>query len=354
MTGLRLDGVSHAYGKNEVVREVSFAVQPGELVCLLGPSGCGKTTLLRLAAGLEPAQKGRVVIEDNLVADAESGLHVPPEHRGVGLMFQDFALFPHLTIFENVIFGIAASAGERRQWSRDVLARMNMAALAETYPHTLSGGQQQRVALLRALAPEPRVLLLDEPFSDLDANSRTQVREETLALLKETQVATLMVTHDPEEAMFMADRIIVMRNGVIAQTGTPREIYFQPCNTFVAGLFGPANRLRGVVHRGCVETPLGVFDAPGLSEGCPARIIIRPESVTLTRGEIADAAGILGRVTSARLLGRSSYLRVCCCDDTTREEFHLQARVPGVFLPENGTSVSVRIDKESVFVFDAT
>lgn len=354
MTGLRLDGVSHAYGTHEVVRDVSFAVHPGELVCLLGPSGCGKTTLLRLAAGLESAQRGRIIIEDRIVADAETGLHVPPEHRGVGLMFQDFALFPHLTILENITFGLPESAGERRQWSRDMLERMNLASLAKTYPHTLSGGQQQRVALLRALAPEPRVLLLDEPFSDLDSNSRTQVREETLALLKETRVATLMVTHDPEEAMFMADRILVMRNGAIAQAGAPREIYFQPCSAFVAGLFGPANRLRGVVRRGHVETPLGAFDAPGLDEGCPARILIRPEAVSLTRCVIADTAGIQGRVTSARLLGRSSYIRVCCCDEATQEEVHLQARVPGVFLPEDGTTVSVRIDEERVFVFDAT
>ena len=354
MTGLRLDGVSHAYREHEVVRDVSFAVEPGELVCLLGPSGCGKTTLLRLAAGLEPAQRGRIVIEDQLVADAEAGLHVPPERRGVGLMFQDFALFPHLTILANITFGLPESAGKRRQWSRDVLEQMNLASLAETYPHTLSGGQLQRVALLRALAPEPRVLLLDEPFSDLDANSRTQVREETLSLLKESRVITLMVTHDPEEAMFMADRILVMRDGAIAQAGTPREIYFQPCNSFVAGLFGPANRLRGVIHRGHVETPLGEFDAPGLGEGCPARVLIRPEAVSLTQCEISDVAGIRGRITSARLLGRSSYLRVCCCDETTQEEIHLQARVPGVFLPENGTSVTVHIDEERIFVFDAT
>ena len=353
MAALVFKDVSHAYGDVLAVDDLSLSVAENELVCLLGPSGCGKTTALRVAAGLERLQRGQVLMDGTVVAGA--GIDVPPEARSVGLVFQDYALFPHLNVRDNVAFGLRQlSASERTNRARLALELVDMGDYANAYPHGLSGGQQQRVALARALAPKPKVMLLDEPFSGLDVQLRNQIRDDTLHVLKQFGAATLMVTHDPEEAMFMADRIVVMRDGAIAQAGAPREIYFQPCNAFVTGLFGPANRLRGVVHHGHVETPIGVFDAPGLGEGCPARVLIRPEAVNLTRGENADAAGIRGRVTSAWLLGRSSYLRVCCCDEATQEEIHLRARVAGVFLPENGTSVSVRIDEENVFVFDAT
>lgn len=353
MTGLSLRDVSHAYDGHRVVRGISLAVEPGEVVCLLGPSGCGKTTLLRLAAGLETLQEGCIAIGERPVA-VGGGAQVPPEQRGVGLMFQDFALFPHLTIFDNVVFGLSEAAIERREWGRRVLERMGMASLANSYPHTLSGGQQQRVALLRALAPEPRVLLLDEPFSDLDANSRIQVREETLSLLKETRVATLMVTHDPEEAMFMADRILVMKAGAIIQSGTPRDIYFAPASSYVASLFGPVNRLAAKVSRGEVVTPLGRFPAGAFEEGRRTWVLVRPEAVRLTpcRGETGD--GLCGRVISARLLGGTSHVRVGCEAGDGGEAIQLQARVPGVFLPDAGTRVRIAIDPAQAFVFAAS
>ncbi|MEQ9575581.1 MAG: ABC transporter ATP-binding protein [Rhodospirillales bacterium] len=241
--GLHMLNVSHAFGDNTVVSGVSVFVNPGELVCLLGPSGCGKTTLLRLAAGLETLQVGRITIGEDTVADGHGGAQMPPEKRNVGLMFQDFALFPHLTVYENIVFGLADKDRTRRDWARGTLATMGLGDYADTFPHTLSGGQQQRVALLRALAPAPRVLLLDEPFSGLDVNRRAQIRQDTFHILSRSGIATLMVTHDPEEAMFMADRILVMQHGRIVQSGTPVEIYFHPQTVFVAELFGPVNRL---------------------------------------------------------------------------------------------------------------
>ena len=211
MSGLHLNNVSHAFDNGvPVLRGISVFVAPGELVCLLGPSGCGKTTLLRVAAGLEHLQVGQVTIAEQVVAEGRQGRHVATEKRGIGLMFQDYALFPHLTVFENIAFGLVENISQRQQWIEKALRRMGLEAYAGNYPHILSGGQQQRVALLRALAPEPRVLLLDEPFSGLDVTRRADIRAETLNFLKETGVATLMVTHDPEEAMFMADRILVM------------------------------------------------------------------------------------------------------------------------------------------------
>ncbi len=360
MNGLSLTGITHAYGGDAVVRDASLGAPAGKLTCLLGPSGCGKTTLLRIAAGLEIVQHGRVALGERVLADGD-GRHVPPEKRGIGLMFQDHALFPHLTVFENITFGMSDPPPQRLQWVREALAGAGMAAFADAYPHTLSGGQQQRVALLRALAPEPRILLLDEPFSDLDVTLRLHVREETLVLLKETGVTTLMVTHNPEEAMFMADHIAVMHEGRIIQAGTPADIYFRPNNPFGAALFGQVNRFTGVVEGGGVHTPVGRVAAPDLSDGRRAHVLVRAEGL---RPALAGANGASAddpapekhatpaRVVSAYLLGRSSHVHLGAAGpDGT--EILLHAHVPGVFLPEPGAPVSVSVDEKQAFVFAA-
>ena len=209
---LHLEGVTHRYGSLTAVSDLALTVEPGQVVCLLGPSGCGKSTVLRIAAGLEALQSGVVWINGKTVADLDD--QMPPEHRDVGLVFQDYALVPHLSILDNVLFGLNRwSRRERRDRAMLMLERVRMADYAPAFPHQLSGGQQQRVALARALAPGPGVMLLDEPYSGLDARLRDAVRDEVLHLLKTTGCATLMVTHDSEEAMFMADRIVVMRDG---------------------------------------------------------------------------------------------------------------------------------------------
>ena len=287
MSGLLLTDIHHAYDAAKVIRGASLRVEAGEFVCLLGPSGCGKTTLLRIAAGLEPLQAGRVEIGGALAADAVSRFSVPPEKRGTGLMFQDYALFPHLTVFENIVFGIPKPLPDQLRAVRQDMAQIGIADLEDAYPHMLSGGQQQRVALLRAMAPRPGVLLLDEPFSGLDINLRAQIREESLSLLKKTEVATLMVTHDPQEAMFMADRILVMNRGRIEQVGTPREIYQFPATEFIARFVGQTNILPGIVlDSGYDEIMTSIGAVPclsmrGLEFGTDAFISIRPESFTL-------------------------------------------------------------------------
>jgi len=349
---LELSDVRHAYaGGPEVIQGVSLAVEPGETACLLGPSGCGKTTLLRLAAGLETLQAGSIRIGERVVAKG-GGIQVPPEARGVGLMFQDYALFPHLTIRANVTFGLAGRPAERLAWVERGLQRIGLAEMADSYPHTLSGGQRQRVALLRALAPEPRVMLLDEPFSGLDVTLRAQVREDTLGLLKETGVATLMVTHDPEEAMLMADRLLVMNDGRIMQAGRPHDVYAKPASAFVAALFGPVNRLTGRVQGGRVETALGAFPAPGLAEGAACQVLIRIEGVRAAPPG-AEPPGVGGTVTlnviDARSLGRASILHLADGDGG----LSVQARIPGVFLPEPGQPVAVWTNPAQTFVFPA-
>ena len=351
MSVLQLEKSHHAYDTHEVVRNVSFAAEPGELTCLLGPSGCGKTTLLRIAAGLERLQRGRITLADQVIGDSTLGIDLPAEKRGIGMMFQDYALFPHLTLFQNITFGIPAQRKDRTDWASAALEQLGLAGMADKYPHTLSGGQQQRAALLRAIAPEPRVLLLDEPFSGLDITLRVQVREEFLGFLKDTGVTTVMVTHDPEEAMFMADRVMVMEHGKILQTAAPPEIYFRPVNEYVAGLFGPINRICGTVKNGAVDTLVGRFATDGIAEGTAVVVLIRTEAVSVTEAQHQPTDGNVLTVLSARILGRSTYLRLRCEQCDSKDAIELHARLRGVFAPAVGTAVEIGIDRSQTFIF---
>ncbi len=359
--GLSMSGISHAYGEHQVLNAVSVDVAPGELVCLLGPSGCGKTTLLRIAAGLEPLQSGRIVVDGTPIAEGGKPGALPPERRGIGLMFQDYALFPHRNVRENIAFGINRSKGGRRSaWIEEALAAMGLTKFADAYPHTLSGGQQQRVALIRALAPGPNILLLDEPFSGLDVTRRAQIRTDTLEFVKKTGVATLMVTHDPEEAMFMADRIFVMNEGAVVQDGSPVDLYFQPASAFVAELFGPVNRYTGKVQGDVIETPLGQFPAGGVAAGSAAEVMIRPEAFRLAvEGSRPQAlpgdpdnlviAPAPLEVVTARPLGRSSFVQLRLGDGRI-----VETRVPGTFLPGAGSFVQAGVNPRLAHVFGVT
>lgn len=354
---LSMEDIHHAYGRHTAVAGIDLRVCQGEVVCLLGPSGCGKTTLLRIVAGLEVLQRGHVAINGRRLGQP----HVPPERRNVGLAFQESALFPHLDVLENVTFGLEAlPARQRRERAMELLVQLGMERYAASYPHTLSGGQQQRVALARALAPEPGLMLLDEPFSSLDARLRDRIRDDTLHVLKQVGAATLLVTHDPEEAMFMADRIALMRDGRIVQTGTPRELYCAPCDPFVVNFFGEVNELRGEVRRGRVATPVGEVEAGWLPEGSEVQVMIRPEALVVKEKAVKEtevrereavpAGHRTSHVLMAKLLGRSSLLHICAHGGDGREA-HLHARVPGVFLPAEGQPIEIRLDLSQVFVF---
>ncbi len=351
MSILEFDHVSHAYDGNAALDDVSFTLNKGEMICLLGPSGCGKTTLLRLAAGLEVLQHGRIGMAGKTIADAGTGLCTAPEKRHIGLCFQDFALFPHLSVMSNIMFGVTGNVAERKRWALDMLAKLGLEGRAEDYPHMLSGGQQQRVALLRALAPGPGVILLDEPFSSLDTNLRAQTREETLALIKTTGSAAMMVTHDAEEAMFMADRILVINKGRIVQTGAPAEIYSRPVSPFAASLFGPVNRLDGVVRNGRAETNLGAFAAPGHSEGAPVQVLIRPEGLTPVPEADPQTSPCTAQIVSAHFLGGVSHLHLCQKGSSELLHIDCQARVPGTFLPRPGANIAFKVDSAYVYVF---
>jgi iron(III) transport system ATP-binding protein len=299
---------------------------------------------LRLAAGIERPTAGRILIDGREVAGPAG--FVPPERRGVGLMFQDFALFPHLDVLSNVGYGLARLPKEaQREAAMAGLKRVGLAGHAGLYPHELSGGEQQRVALARAIAPRPRVLLMDEPFSGLDARLRDDVRDETLAVLRETRSTCVIVTHDPEEAMRMADRIALMRAGQIVQIGTPRELYDRPVDLFATRFFCSTNEIGGRVRGGRVETPVGSYPAPGLAEGADAVVCVRPQAVRLRPAGLCIPARLLSR----RYLGEVDHVEVAVPGLDTP----LKARLRGGFEARPRTDVGLEIDPAGVLVFAA-
>lgn len=281
---LTLDGVTKRYGTETAVDGIDLTVRDGELLTLLGPSGCGKTTTLRMIAGLEMPTSGRVGVDGECVAADGDG--VPPERRDVGMVFQEFALFPHLTVAENVGFGLDDWDAERRERRiEDLLDLVGLAAFADRSPENLSGGQRQRVALARSLAPEPDVLLLDEPFANLDIRLRERMREEVRRIIKETNVTAVSVTHDQEEALSISDRVAVIHEGQIEQVGRPETVFEHPTSRFVADFLGQASFLTGQFGGDHINTGLGTLPADllqGLTtdyDGARLDVLVRPDDL---------------------------------------------------------------------------
>jgi iron(III) transport system ATP-binding protein len=309
---LELDGVVKEYAAETAVNSLSLSVREGELLTLLGPSGCGKTTTLRMMAGLERPDGGEVRLGGEVVAD-ESG-HVVPENRDVGLVFQDFALFPHLTVAENVAFGLTGADDEETARRVDeLLDLVDLSAHREATPTELSGGQQQRVALARSLAPEPEILLLDEPFSNLDVRLRVEMREEVRQILKEAGVTAVSVTHDQEEALSISDRVAVMNDGRVEQVGTPESVFEHPESRFVASFLGQAGFLSAWHEEGTVVTPIGNFAPQRLNgltteyAGTDLDVLVRPDDL---RATVVDESEADGHIIHRQYTGPSFVYRV--------------------------------------------
>ena len=325
--------IEHLYknfGAEVAVRDVNLAVAPGEFVTLLGPSGCGKTTTLRCIAGLEKPDGGEIRIDGTVVASAERSLYLNPEDRNIGMVFQSYAVWPHMTVFDNVAYGLRvrrASSEIIKERTMRALELVGLANLAERYATKLSGGQRQRVALARAIVYEPKVVLFDEPLSNLDAKLREQMRIELVRLQQEVGITSIYVTHDQSEALVMSDRVVVMNKGVIQQIGDPLTIYARPANAFVANFIGVANLMQGTLTgrsgEFCrMEIPLGEGRAPlrliaaggeGAAQGQPLILSVRPEDFAIHLKQPADAANgnlFAGEVIDTVYLGNFLECRV--------------------------------------------
>jgi len=309
-----MEGLSRHYGSVVALDNLDLTVQPGELIALLGPSGCGKTTTLRLLAGLEDADTGQINVAGRDIT------RLPASKRDMGMVFQAYSLFPHMTVQQNVAFGLRLrkiSSATRDKRALEMLELVELGSQAERYPHQISGGQQQRVALARALAIEPQVLLLDEPLSALDAKVRAQLRDQIRRIQLEVGITTLFVTHDQEEALAIADRVGVMRAGRLEQLAPPTDVYSRPATSFVAEFVGLSNRLAGTVT-GSAVTVRG-HDLPlvdPLTPAGPVTAIVRPEAVTLASDDTGESGPMTGTVIASTFLGATSRVTVDLGDTT--------------------------------------
>lgn len=320
---LELCNVSKTFGATQIFDQISFTIGHGEIAAIVGPSGQGKTTILRLIAGFDSPSTGEILMDGVCVSNTESRLN--PEKRGIGYVPQDGALFPHLTVAENVAFGLRRGAKQRVE---EMLRLVGLHGLGNRRPDEISGGQMQRVALARALAPEPRMVLMDEPFSALDAAMRIEVRDEVHAILRKTGTTTVMVTHDQSEAMSIADHVIVMLDGSIAQAGSPREIYENPKNKQVAGFVGEANFVRGVASGGQISHVLGQL--PYTQDNGNVTVMFRPEQLQLT------SDGVRGRVETTTYYGHDAAVGV-----RFENGERVTVRISAGAIPAVGEAVSV-------------
>lgn len=350
---LEVTDLSRTFAGRMVLDRVSFSMQPGNVTCLLGPSGCGKSTSLRLIAGVDEQTSGTIHVDGNLVSG--EGIHHPPEARSVGLMFQDFALFPHLSVADNVGFGLRGTKPEKAARVDELLDRVGLQNYHHKFPHQLSGGEQQRVALARAVAPRPKVMLMDEPFSGLDNRLRDGIRDQTLQVLKDEGTAVLLVTHEPDEAMRMADQIALMRDGKIVQQGAPYNVYNAPVDRAAAAFFSEINIVCGTVKGALTDTPFGQFLTPGYADGARVEIIIRPQHIRIDfdrngTGPVPtprDGTPARGIVERARFMGRESLVEFRMDADGSL----LRATVPAVFLPKPGMALWLSIRRDRCYVF---
>lgn len=342
MAVIELREVSMRYGKEYALKDISFRVNSGEILAILGPSGSGKTSILRLIAGLESPCNGTIHINNTLVA-SNGDISVPAERRRVGMVFQDYALFPHLSVRDNISFGLrGVSKSLRHEIISRLITSIRLKGLEERYPHQLSGGQQQRVALARALATSPVVMLLDEPFSGLDEETRLSTREETLRILREMGTTTIIVTHSKEEAFSIANRVMVLNNGHMEQIDSPDNIYHLPATKFVAEFVGEADFIDGVVKDNRIYTEIGTFSGKtDLPDGTEVQVMIRPEDISIFPDKSGEA------VVERRIFKGSENLYVLQLPSGRR----IHSSTSSVFAIHPGSKVRIKSFPSHLVVF---
>ena len=344
---LSFKNISFAYGEVGVISQLDLDIEEGSITCLLGPSGCGKSTLLRLAAGLESLQSGCINLDQQILASPE--FSPPPEKRPVGLMFQENALFPHMSVFENIAFGLhGQSQSEKTARVNELLEMVGLLKYAERYPHELSGGQQQRIALARCIAPQPKVLLMDEPYASIDITLRRSLREAARHTLKKNNATTILVTHDPPEAMEMADIIAVMDNGKIVQKGTPEEVYLNPAAASVAKLFGDAQSFEAEFLGDSFRTSYGEIMVTcdfQISQG-PCELVARPNGLSIKKQHESKL-----KITDLRYIG-DVWVAFLLPEDLDHGLEPLRVAVTDLEDLEVGQSVGIYAEETGIFGFE--
>ena len=347
MSALKINNLNHKIKNSEILKDISIETEEDKIACILGPSGSGKTTLLKLIAGLEDTQKGEIYIKDKLVSS--SNTHIKTEERDIGFLFQDFALFPHLTVKENLKFAINGNADANIEIN-EIMKLIKLPNSLKKYPHELSGGEQQRVALARSIISKPKLLLLDEPFSNLDLSLREEIRDDTLHLLQKFNISVIIVTHDPFEAMFISNKIYILeQNGSIVQSGSPNDLYNRPISSYVAEFFGETNKFSGLVKNSKVQTAVGEISINSNFESRKVDIHIRPQAIKLSQ-EKTPVNGIKGTVMASKLMGSYSFIHLSVLNND-KDIIHVHSHMPPNFNPKQATAVGIEIDTEKIFVF---
>jgi iron(III) transport system ATP-binding protein len=339
---LRIDSLSKKKEDKHILSNINISVYPGEVLCLLGNSGCGKTTLLRVVAGLENQTFGTIFI--NEVEISGGNINLPSNSRSIGLMFQEYALFPHLTVEENIAYGLdSLKPNDRINKINKTIKNVGLDKYRNSYPHMLSGGEQQRVALARAIAPEPMILLMDEPFSGLDRSLRESIREETISILKKSDVSIILVTHDPEEAMLMGDRIVLMREGEIIQVGTSEELFMDPIDKNTVKLFSGVNEFKGIVVDGYAKCNIGSFKASKLIDGDKVDILIRDQAFNISKPKTNNKF----KIKYVNFMGETTRLTLINAID----ESIVRMTVPGIVTNKINDIVGLDVDERFVYLF---
>jgi len=339
---LRVENLNWTNSGKKIVSDISLSLFPGEVLCLLGDSGCGKTSLLRLISGLEKEDSGEIFINEEIISSKK--FSALPENRPVSMIFQDYALFPHMTVCQNIAYGVSTLQKEQKKSKIDKIIRdLDIQEHLKKYPHELSGGEQQRVALARAIAPEPLILLMDEPFSGLDRSLKEYIREETISLLRNSQAAIILVTHDPEEAMLVGDRIALMRNGKINQIGTNDEMIFQPINDYTVSTFSNVNTYQSVIKNKKVETPFGFFEIPDNISGNQAKILIRDQAFQI----VSPTENNSYKVNQIDYTGENSRIEL----RATNSDTQVKITVPGKTSVKLDDKIGLSVDERYVHIF---
>ncbi|MDB2404916.1 ABC transporter ATP-binding protein [Alphaproteobacteria bacterium] len=339
---LEISNLSYCYEKSQenIFSNFSFSIEQGQIVSLLGQSGAGKTTLLRLISGTETPQSGTIKVHDKIVSCNGKNL-VLPEKRNITVMFQEFALFPHLTVAQNISFGLLRKTNkEATKIVNKTLEIVGMLKYSNKYPYELSGGQQQRVSLARAIAPNPKLILMDEPFSHLDVNLRNKLRDETLHIIKDIGCSALIVTHNPQEAMFMSDKILLINNGNVLQQGTPKDLYFNPANQFIAKFFGDVNTISAKIKNKTAITGIGDFKTK-LDDKENTKVVIRSEAIKLKKDSNSENI-----IVAIKNLGMMDLIHIDCVNNV-----HLHCNIDNMHDFKVGDCVSIDFNKKLVFVY---